>query len=177
MGDRLDLAHYEAGGATLARETVTVPDLFARVRARHAPASDERGIDLRIGIAGDAATVVGDARRLEQALQNLAANALRHTPHGGRVSLTAARREEQVVLSVADTGKGITPEHLPHVFDRVYKVNVNPSRADGGTGLGLSIVRAIVEQHGETVSARSTPGVETVFEMMLPGDGEPGARA
>jgi two-component system, OmpR family, sensor kinase len=166
VGDLLDLARYEAGGAALARERVVVADLFARVQSRHAPAIAERGIDLRVAIDDAAATVEGDARRLEQALQNLAANAVRHTPAGGRVSLAATRRGASVVLSVADSGRGIAPEHLPHVFDRFYKAD--PSRADGGTGLGLSIVRAIVEQHGGTVAARSTPGVETVFEISLP---------
>jgi signal transduction histidine kinase len=166
VGDLLDLARYEAGGAAPVREAVSVEDLFARVRARHAPALAERGIELQVALADEARTVVGDARRLEQALQNLTANALRHTPAAGRVSLSAARRGQDVVLTVADTGAGISPEHLPHVFDRFYKAD--PSRADGGTGLGLSIVRAIVEQHGGTVSARSTPGVETVFEVVLP---------
>ncbi|MDP1571698.1 MAG: HAMP domain-containing sensor histidine kinase [Vicinamibacterales bacterium] len=167
VGDLLDLARYEAGGAALASEPLAVADLFARVRARHQPVMRERGIDLHDHIAADAAVVVGDARRLEQALQNLAANALRHSGPGGRVSLSATRRGASVVLAVADTGTGIAPEHLPHVFDRFYKAD--PSRADGGTGLGLSIVRAIVEQHGGTVTARSTPGVETVFEVVLPG--------
>jgi len=168
VGDLLDLARYEAGGAALAREPLAVADLFARVRARHQPVMRERGIDLHDHVSEDAAVVVGDARRLEQALQNLAANALRHSGQGGRVSLSATRRGAAVVLAIADTGSGIAPEHLPHVFDRFYKAD--PSRADGGTGLGLSIVRAIVEQHGGTVSARSTPGVETVFEIVLPGD-------
>ncbi len=166
VGDLLDLARYEAGGATLAWERVAVADLFARVRARHAPTMVERDIDLRVAMDDEAGMVEGDARRLEQALQNLAANALRHTPVGGRVTLSATRRGAAIVLAVADTGQGIAPEHLPHVFDRFYKAD--PARAEAGTGLGLSIVRAIVEQHGGTVLARSTPGVETVFEITLP---------
>ena len=166
VGDLLDLARYEAGGATLAWEPVAVADLFARVRARHAPTTVERGIGLQVAMDDEAGMVTGDARRLEQALQNLAANALRHTPAGGRVTLSATRRGGAIVLAVADTGQGIAPEHLPHVFDRFYKAD--PARADAGTGLGLSIVRAIVEQHGGTVAARSTPGVETVFEITLP---------
>jgi signal transduction histidine kinase len=117
-------------------------------------------------IAPDAELVSGDARRLEQVVQNLAANALRHTASGGEVSLSAERDGDVVVLTVRDTGAGIAPEHLPHVFERFYKAD--PSRADGGTGLGLSIVKAIVERHGGRVAVRSTPGVETVFEVRLP---------
>ena len=95
------------------------------------------------------------------------ANALRHTPDGGRIALAAARAGHEVVLSVSDTGAGIAPEHLPHVFDRFYKVD--PSRPGGaaGSGLGLSIVKAIVERHGGTVGVASAPG-HTVFTIALP---------
>lgn len=81
------------------------------------------------------------------------------------MSLTAERRDGRVRIAVRDTGAGIPPAHLPHVFDRFYKAD--PSRAESGSGLGLSIVRAIVEQHGGTISVRSTPGVETVFDIEL----------
>jgi two-component system sensor histidine kinase BaeS len=100
-------------------------------------------------------------------IKGLTANALRHTPRGGVVSLDAMRDGEAVVLRVRDTGEGIAAEHLPHVFDRFYKAD--PARADaGGTGLGLSIVKASVERHGGTVSVASTPGAETVFRVRLP---------
>jgi two-component system sensor histidine kinase BaeS len=111
--------------------------------------------------------VTADPHRLEQAVQNLATNALRHTPPGGTVRLAAARTERGAAIRVTDSGVGIPPEHLPHVFDRFYKTD--RSRAQSGSGLGLSIVKAIVERHGGTVAARSTPGVETTFEIVLPG--------
>ncbi|MGE0042899.1 MAG: sensor histidine kinase [Vicinamibacterales bacterium] len=167
VGDLLDLARWEAGGGELQPVTVRVSDLFARVDARHRRRADDAGITLDVRIADDAAEVTGDPLRLEQALQNLAANALRHTPGGGRVTLGAARRDGRIVLSVTDTGRGIPAEHLPRVFDRFYKAD--PSRAEAGSGLGLSIVKAIVERHGGRVRATSTPGVETTFEMELPG--------
>jgi two-component system OmpR family sensor kinase len=166
VDDLLDLARYEAGGGDLQRDSVPVAALFARVEERHAPQAAERGVRLRATVAPDAELVSGDARRLEQVLQNLAANALRHTARGGDVSLSAERHGDEVVLGVRDTGSGIAPEHLPHVFERFYKAD--PSRADGGTGLGLSIVKAIIERHGGRVAVRSTPGVETVFEVRLP---------
>jgi two-component system sensor histidine kinase BaeS len=106
--------------------------------------------------------------RLEQAVQNLAANALRHTPAGGRVELRAESHEHHVVIKVRDTGTGIAPEHLPHVFDRFYKVDPSRSGEKPGSGLGLSIVKAIIERHGGTVSVTSEPRQSTEFTIRLP---------
>jgi signal transduction histidine kinase len=164
--DLLDLARFEAGGITLDREAVPVAALFARVVERHGRTAAEAGVALDTVLEPGAETVTGDARRLEQVLQNLTANALRHTPRGGRVTLTASRDGGERVLRVTDTGEGIAPEHLPHVFDRFYKAD--PARADvGGTGLGLSIVKAIVERHGGRVTVASRPGHGTTFEVRL----------
>ncbi len=122
-------------------------------------------------------TVRGDRDRLEQALQNLAANALRYAPPRQRASSCGhGRSADGVALTVTDHGPGIAPEHLPHVFDRFYKAEesrVEPARArpvSHGSGLGLSIVKAIVERHGGTDRAsRSEPG-HTVFEFAIPPD-------
>jgi signal transduction histidine kinase len=165
VGDLLDLARFEAGGISLARDTVPVADVFLRVVERHAPAAEEKDVRFETDIVPADLTVVGDAHRLEQALQNLASNALRHTPAGGCIRLSAARIDAGVRIRVSDTGAGIAAEHLPHVFDRFYKAD--PSRSRSGSGLGLSIVKAIVERHGGTIGVRSTPGVETVFEIVL----------
>jgi signal transduction histidine kinase len=170
IGDLLDLARLEAGGGTLTIEDVAAGQIFARVLARHEHAAREQRVTL--DARGDGAILVrGDRLRLEQALQNLAANALRHTPAGGRVTLEVGRRDEATVLSVGDTGCGIPAEHLPHVFDRFYKADQSRSETPGaGSGLGLSIVKAIVERHGGRITVRSVPGVETVFEITLPDD-------
>jgi signal transduction histidine kinase len=109
--------------------------------------------------------VTGDRDRLEQALQNLAANALRHTPDGGAITLSSAATAEGIVLTVRDTGPGIPPEHLPLIFDRFYKADAS-RKAAGGSGIGLSIVKTIVERHGGTISARNDGGA--VFEIRLP---------
>jgi two-component system sensor histidine kinase BaeS len=106
--------------------------------------------------------------RLEQALQNLAANALRHTPRGGLVTLNAATDRGGLVITVRDTGSGITAEHLPHVFDRFYKADPSRTGQIAGSGLGLSIVKAIVERHGGTITAASAPGEGTTFTIKLP---------
>jgi two-component system, OmpR family, sensor kinase len=114
-----------------------------------------------------AETVSGDRNRLEQALQNLAANAMRYAPHGSVVRVTARRSATATAMSVEDRGSGIPPEHLPHVFDRFYKADASRAGVSGGSGLGLSIVKAIVERHGGTISVASQPG-RTVFEIVLP---------
>jgi signal transduction histidine kinase len=146
---------------------VPISELFDRVVARHEQAAREKGVTIDVQLTDEELTAIADPRRLEQALQNLASNALRHTPRGGRITLAGDARDGRVSLRVADTGGGIPAEHLPHVFDRFYKAD--PSRSDTGSGLGLSIVKAIVERHGGRVGVRSTPGVETVFEIELPG--------
>lgn len=169
IGDLLDLARLEAGGERLRHEDVSVEDLFGRVAVRHAPYARTKGVSVNTTIGAGAEILYGDTMRLEQALQNLAANALRHTPAGGVVDVSAELRGDQVILAVRDTGQGIPLEHLPFVFDRFYKVDPARSVDDAaGSGLGLSIVKAIVERHGGTVSVSSRPGVSTVFTILLP---------
>jgi two-component system sensor histidine kinase BaeS len=119
-------------------------------------------------ISPGAEIVCGDRFRLEQALQNLAANAIRHAPPGGRVELSAELRDGGTALTVADNGPGIAPEHLAFVFDRFYKVDSARSGDSGGSGLGLSIVRAIVERHGGTVHVSSGRNSGAVFTVWLP---------
>jgi signal transduction histidine kinase len=168
IGDLLDLARLEGGGGTLRRESVEVAWLFERVAARHERELRERRVTLVQHVADDAAHVVGDADRLEQALQNLAANALRHTADGGQIALQAEAVENGVRLRVHDSGPGIAPEHLPLIFDRFYKIDA-ARKASGGSGLGLSIVKAIVERHGGTIVARNDADRGgAVFEIVLP---------
>ena len=102
--------------------------------------------------------MLGDPDRLEQVIENLFANAMRHSPDGGTVELRAGRPTATVRLSVTDQGSGIPAEHLPHVFDRFYKADSGRAAGDGGSGLGLSIVKAIVERHGGTIAVTSAPG-------------------
>jgi two-component system, OmpR family, sensor kinase len=172
IGDLLDLARLEGGGESLTLEAVPVAHLFGRVRDRHEPVVRERGITLAFEIDGGtpAVRIHGDEWRLEQALQNLAANAIRHTPAGGTVTLRAAADGEHVRITVQDTGPGIPPEHLPRVFDRFYKVDAARAgtTVPSGSGLGLSIVRAIVERHGGSVRATNAPDGGAVFELRLP---------
>jgi signal transduction histidine kinase len=165
IGDLLDLARLEGGGGTLRREPVDVQSLFDRVAERHEREMRERGVTLICEVAKGASHVTGDADRLEQALQNLAANALRHSNGGGSIRLEAVPVERGIRLRVRDTGPGIAADHLPLIFDRFYKVDAART-ASGGSGLGLSIVKAIVERHGGTITAHNENGA--VFDIVLP---------
>ncbi len=165
VGDLLDLARLEGGGTTLRRERVAIASLFDRVRARHERAAATKGVGLSTVIGRGAEFVEGDPERLEQALQNLAANALRHTPDGGEIRLEATVSGDRIHVRVRDTGAGIPPEHLPLIFDRFYKADA-ARKAAAGSGLGLSIVKAIVERHGGTIAASNDRGA--VFDISLP---------
>jgi signal transduction histidine kinase len=165
VGDLLDLARLEGGGTTFQQVAVDTGTLFERVAMRHERELADRQVSLHRDVAENARVVHGDPLRLEQVLQNLAANALRHTPDGGHITLSAGRVGRSVRLTVRDSGPGIPPEHLPLIFDRFYKVDVS-RRSTGGSGLGLSIVKAIVEQHGGTIAAQNENGA--VFEITLP---------
>jgi signal transduction histidine kinase len=170
IGDLLDLARLEGGGDRLKAEPVAVEDLFRRIADRHEPSLRDRNVSLQIDVAPGTPRILGDAGRLEQALQNLAANAIRHTPAEGTVRLSASPNESGVHVTVRDTGPGIPPEHLPHVFDRFYKVDASRAgtAVPSGSGLGLSIVRAIIERHGGTVTALNAPDGGAMFELELP---------
>ena len=173
IGDLLDLARLEGGGGSLTFERVPVSELFRRVTDRHGPAIRQRALDVRIAVTPPDLEVRGDAARLEQALQNVAANAIRHTPSHGRIELRAEPLDEatpSVRITVRDSGPGIAPEHLPHVFDRFYKADASRSATEtpSGSGLGLSIVRAIVARHGGQVTAANAPEGGAVVEMVVP---------
>jgi two-component system OmpR family sensor kinase len=165
IGDLLDLARLEGGGGTLRRERVPIAMLFDRVTSRHEAELARRSVRMTTHIETGGEQVIGDPDRLEQALQNLAANALRHTPDGGEITLTAAAAADGIHLVVRDTGPGVPAEHLPLIFDRFYKADAS-RKAASGSGLGLSIVKAIVERHGGTITARNEGGA--VFEIVLP---------
>ena len=105
---------------------------------------------------------------MREALQNLAANALRHTPAGGRIRAGAELVQDSVRLFVTDTGSGIPADHLPRIFERFYRVDPGRSREQGGTGLGLAIVKHLVEAHGGRVEADSALGRGTTIRMTFP---------
>jgi signal transduction histidine kinase len=165
--DLLDLARYEHGGVVLQRRLFDIGRLFENVAGRHEREAQKKAVAIRIHVDPQADQVVGDPDRIEQAIENLVANALRHTPSGGSVTLNATQADGKATLSVSDSGGGIAPEHVPHVFERFYKVDAARASESTGSGLGLSITKAIIERHGGTISVTSQPG-RTTFAILLP---------
>ena len=144
--------------------------MLERVKRRHEHETLRRSITLCAKVAPEADQISGDPDRLEQVVENLVANALRHVLDGGAIALAAAASGGTAFLRVADTGSGIPVEHLPHVFDRFYKTDparVASGNGQAGSGLGLSIVKALVERHGGRIEVASVPG-RTVFTVTLP---------
>ena len=131
-------------------------------------AAREAGVDLRCVLPPEEIFVTGDAQRIAQILINLISNALRHTPAGGRRDRGTPQTTQQAIVSVIDTGEGISAEDQLHVFDRFYRVEKSRSRDQGGSGLGLSIARSLVETQGGRISVRSEEGKGAAFKFWLP---------
>jgi two-component system OmpR family sensor kinase len=165
--DLLDLARYEGGGVVLQRRLFDIERLFENVAGRHERDAQTKGVAIRIHVDAHADQVVADPDRIEQAIENLVGNALRHTPAGGTIALNATQADGVATLSVSDSGRGIAPEHLPHVFERFYKVDTARAAESTGSGLGLSITKAVVERHGGTIRVTSQPE-HTTFTIVLP---------
>jgi two-component system sensor histidine kinase BaeS len=175
IDDLQDLAAADAGTLTLHREAVRADELLEQVAAAHRVGAEAAGIGLRTGTDGTFAPagsgtpwLDADPVRMRQALGNLVSNAIRHTPDGGTIALSAREEEGQVVIEVADTGSGIAAEDLPSVFDRFWRAEKSRSRRTGGSGLGLPIVRQLVAAHGGTAAVASELGAGSVFTLRLP---------
>jgi signal transduction histidine kinase len=163
VGDLLELARADAG-QRLRKDPVAIAPLVREcyAEARYLPGGWMLVLDEPVA----AATVQGDADYLKQLLLILLDNAIKYTPEGGRVELTTALHDDHVEIAVADTGCGIDPADLPHVFERFYRAD--RARAAGGTGLGLSIAGWIVAEHGGQIRAQSAPGAGSTFTIVLP---------
>ncbi len=162
--DLLLLARADAGEMRLSSSPLRVQDLLAEVQEA-APASGPKVV---VDVAEPALTLFGDAEALGRLLGNLVANAARHTPPEGWITLRGFAAGERVLLQVADTGEGIAPEHLAHLGERFYRVDAARSGAQGGTGLGLAICRSIAEAHGGVLTLESVVGQGTTATVRLP---------
>jgi signal transduction histidine kinase len=132
---------------------------------------------IRYAVEGEP-RVVGNEEEMIRLVANLLDNALRHTPPEGTVTLGARQGADgMIILTVADTGSGIAPEHLPHLGERFYRADAARARTDGGTGLGLAICRAIAEAHGGTLAIESVPGHGTKVVVTLPSADRPAEKA
>jgi signal transduction histidine kinase len=164
----LDLSKLESGEVPLQKEEVPLASLVRQVISEIGVARSDRGVTVGEAIPDGLPAVEADRERVHQVLFNLVDNAVRFTPPGGAVTVSADRHNGSVEVSVADTGVGIAPQDLPRLFERFYRVDQARSREDGGTGIGLAIARSVVEAHGGHIHAESELGKGSTFTFDLP---------
>lgn len=150
----------------LDRRATDITALVRGIASNHEPQFRAKGVGIAFRAAEGRFVEPVDPDRVSQAVINLLSNALEFTPPGGSVEVSVAGRE----IRVSDTGIGIAAEHLPRIFDRLYRVDPSRSRATGGAGIGLAIARAIVEAHGGTIGAESRLGAGSTFTILLAGE-------
>jgi len=156
VDDLQELSRVEAGAYELDIRTTQLPPMFETLVKRFRQQFEAKGVTLGLDLPADLPPVQADEHRILQVLTNLTANALQYTASGGTVTVSAARINDHVQVTVRDTGAGIAPEHLSHLFDRFYRVDKSRSRAaGGGSGIGLTIARYLVEAHGGKIWVES----------------------
>jgi CheY-like chemotaxis protein/nitrogen-specific signal transduction histidine kinase len=169
ISDLLDVSRIISGKLRLDLRTVELPPIIEAAVEATRPAAEAKGIRLTTSLDPHAGPVNGDADRLQQVVWNLLTNAIKFTPDGGHVEVRSEIVGSRVHVTVRDTGMGISPEFLPHIFDRFRQANPGTNRVHGGMGLGLSIVRQLVELHGGTIKAESGgEGQGATFIVGLP---------
>ena len=166
--DLLTLASSDRGELQLMTAPMDLAGMAADVVRRMKPLAANRNQVLEFHSDASDATVDVDPDRLQQVLVILIDNAIKYTPHGGRIDVKVQTDERIAAIEVADTGRGIAPEHLPRLFDRFYRGDAARSRATGGAGLGLSIATILVDAHHGELSLSSTPGAGTSARVLLP---------
>ena len=167
--DLIDISRIVTGKLRLQVDAVDVRAVVSAAADVVRPMAAARGVHLVVELPLAPCSVLGDASRLQQVVWNLLNNAVKFTPREGSVTATVTCEPQDVVVSVVDTGLGISPQFLPHVFERFRQADGSLTREQGGLGLGLAIVKEVVELHGGTVTARSNgPGTGATFEVRLP---------
>jgi len=164
-----ELTLAEAAQLPLDQQSFDLRLLVQETVAVFEPLAEEEQVQLVVKMAPNLPFISADRSRMRQVLHNLLVNALRHTPEAGQITLSATAVTGRVRLTVQDTGEGIDPQHIEHIFDRFYRTDPSRTRETGGSGLGLAIVKAIVEAHGGSVAAASAgAGKGTIFTIDLP---------
>ncbi len=169
VNDLQELSRVEADAFTLHQKFVAAGTVIQRIADRLHPQFEAKGVTLTLQVPENLPSVWADEDRISQVLVNLMGNALQYTPSGGKVTVSAAQQSDELHISIADTGIGIPPEHLPHLFTRFYRVDKSRSRAGGGSGIGLTIARHLVEAHGGKIQVHSDgTGKGSTFSFSLP---------
>lgn len=163
------LSLVEAGELPFEPRPYAPLKLLDEIKAAYAPKAKQKSIDIKVDIAAPPNNINLDPDRMTQVLGNLMENALRYTPEGGQIILSAENSSDDVVeMRITDTGPGVEPEQFEHLFDRFYKGDKSRSREQGSSGLGLAIAKSIVEGHGGSIRAESRPGQGMTFVIRLP---------
>ena len=162
----LELSRIESGEMPLALQEVPAGDILAAAVDRMKPKAERHGLSLALDAPASLPNINADRNLLERAIVNLIDNAVKFTPTGGDIHVSARARDGLLTVDVRDTGEGIDPDDLPRVFERFYKAD--RARRGGGTGLGLAIVKHSIEAHGGSVSAKSEPGRGSRFSFSIP---------
>src|SRR5215211_6075006 len=171
IDDLRQLSEAEAGRLAMHKVPIATGEILRLATERMLPLFEEKGVELAGAATQDLPPVLADADRAVQVVTNLLSNALRHTPQGGRVTVGAEAGDGEITFEVEDTGEGIEPEHLPHLFERFYRVERSRSRSEarGGSGVGLAISRALVEAMDGRIWAESPgPNEGAAFSFTLP---------
>jgi heavy metal sensor kinase len=167
IGKLLFLARSDAGKEQLTFENVDIKNLIVELSTNIEALAQDKGIKFAVD-AQENLIVNGDKVKLRQLFINILENAIRYTPNDGNISVSAAKKDENALVAISDTGIGIPPEHLPHIFERFYRVDKARSRAEGGVGLGLAIAKYIAESHGGKIELESQVGKGTTFKITIP---------
>ena len=169
IDDLLDIGRITSGKLRLEVQSVELRPVIEAALEAVRPAALAKSIDLETALDPRAGPITGDPNRLQQVVWNLLSNAVKFTPQGGRVEIHLGKASPHVEIAVRDTGRGIAPEFLPHVFDRFQQADSSSTRVHGGIGLGLTLVKHLVELHGGTVTAESAgPDQGATFTVRLP---------
>jgi histidine kinase len=169
VGDLQDLNRVKAGGINLERKPTVVKDLLEGTVKRLERQFEEKGVTIELELEEDLSQIMIDPDRIGQVLLNIIGNSLQYTPPGGTVTICAQEKDQDIRLTVKDTGIGITPDDLPKVFTRFFRVDKSRSRVGGGSGIGLTISKHLVEAHGGRITAESEGlGKGSTFTISLP---------
>lgn len=166
VGDLERLARFEGENLVLDKTSWQLRQLVERITQNFAAEAKQK--DIQINLTGADPAVFADQDKISQVVVNLLSNALKYTPAGGMIELALAEADDTVEFSVRDNGDGISPEDLPHIFERFYRADQSRNRLTGGSGIGLAIVKAIAEAHQGTIVARSRQGAGSEFIITLP---------
>jgi signal transduction histidine kinase len=175
VNDLRDLSLAESGQLKLDRSPADVVDLVRRKFNQFEVSARQKNIQLKLEVLSPVPEIRIDSKRIEQVITNLLSNAIRHTPEGGNITVSlkvvdnkSKKSKDSLVISVTDNGEGIPAEHLPHIFERFYRVETSRSRSEGGAGLGLAIVKQMAEAHGGRAWVESQTGQGSTFSISLP---------